>query len=139
MKNQLSRRLDKVAILFAGLCLVHCLVLPLVLTVGSIASAVGFIGHDDFHWFMLWLVLPVSLIALGIGCARHRNGVVAITGVIGLTLIVLVAFLKHGVVSQTVELALAVSGSLVISLSHALNYRQCRIGHCCDHDPEVVH
>jgi cytochrome c biogenesis factor len=137
LNTQFSRRLDKVAIVFAGLCLVHCLLLPLVLTVGSIAS-VGFIGHDQFHQFMLWLVLPVSLIALGIGCARHRNGLVATTGLMGLCLIVLASVTQHGLLPQSLELASAVAGSLLLSISHALNYRQCRTGHCCEHDPEVI-
>ena len=117
--------------------MVHCLVLPLVLTVGSIAS-VGLMGHDQFHLFMLWLVLPVSILALGIGCARHRNGLVAGTGIVGLCLIVLAAVTQHGLISEAAELSSAVAGSLLLSISHALNYRECRTGHCCEHDPEVV-
>lgn len=115
----------------------HCLVLPLVLTVGSIAS-IGFLGHDQFHQFMLWLVLPVSFLALGIGCARHRNGLVATTGVIGLCLIILASVTQHGFLSVTLELASAVAGSLLLSISHALNYRQCRTSHDCEHDPVVI-
>ena len=137
LSAQFSRRLDKLAIIFAGLCLVHCLLLPLVLTVGSIAS-VGFMGHDQFHQFMLWMVLPVSLIALGIGCARHRNGLVAGTGIFGLCLIVLASVTQHGLLPEPFELTSAVAGSFLLSISHALNYRQCRTSHCCEHDPGVI-
>ena len=61
--------LDQAAVALSGLCLVHCLAVPL------FVAAVPFfdqISAEHFHLQMLILVLPVSIVALALGPMRGR-------------------------------------------------------------------
>ena len=56
-------RLDALAILLSGVCLLHCLALPLLLTVFPIIN-VHLLSDKVFHMLMLVFILPASLVAL---------------------------------------------------------------------------
>jgi len=57
-----STSLDKFAILLSGVCLVHCLITPVLITLMPIISMTAFVEDLLFHKLMLWLVLPTSVI-----------------------------------------------------------------------------
>ena len=50
---------------------VHCLALPVAIVMMPALSADVF-ADEYFHLLLLYLVLPTSVIALGLGCRRHR-------------------------------------------------------------------
>lgn len=92
-----STTLDKIAVLLSGVCIVHCLVTPLLVTLLPIIALSALAEDILFHRLMLWLVLPTSCIALYIGCHKHRDLKIVATGVIGMLMLVAIAFFGHDV------------------------------------------
>ena len=39
-----------------------------------------------FHGLLMWLILPTSILALGLGCRRHKDQFVIGLGILGLSL-----------------------------------------------------
>ena len=67
-----ERMLDGFAILLSGTCMLHCLTLPLLVTVFPIVQG-SLLEEQYFHLIMLVLILPTSLIALTVGCRKHKD------------------------------------------------------------------
>lgn len=125
-----STKLDKLAIMLSGICLVHCLVVPIVMTLLPILSISALVDDVLFHQLVLWVVLPISALALIIGCRKHRKPLIIASGVIGLSILVVVAFLGHSVLGETYEKVATSVGGLVLAFSHYLNYRECQAITC---------
>lgn len=131
--------LDKFAVLLTGICIVHCLIAPIALTMLPIITLSSMVEDILFHQMMLWLVLPSSLFALFIGCKKHRNFGIVGTGLLGLTILVAVAILGHDVLSIAQEKVLTIFGGLVLAASHVMNYRACQSQTCSDDNCATEH
>jgi hypothetical protein len=106
-------------ICLSALCAVHCLALPLVLTVAPAFISAALIGHG-FH---LALLLPLTLIAVASivpRYLRHRRLAVLMGALAGLSLICGGAFAEE-LLRTDLERILTVSGSLLLIASHAAN------------------
>ena len=62
--------LDLTAVGLSGLCLVHCLALPLVI---ALLPFLARYSDGHLHLQMLTVVLPLSTLALTVGFRRHRD------------------------------------------------------------------
>jgi hypothetical protein len=120
--NQASAKstdwLDGVAVGLSGLCLAHCLALPLV--AGMLPMLLPF-AEGHLHAQMLMLVLPLSVVAIGIGVARHRNLRVAWGAAIGLILLVIGATVAHEQLGLIADRVFTVSGAIVLAAAHLYN------------------
>ena len=124
--------LDGVAVFLSATCLLHCLALPILITLYPIAHS-SILDEQTFHLVMLLLILPASLIALTIGCRAHKDMATMILGGIGLTVLTVTALFGHGLVGIDGERLMTSIGGLVLAAAHIQNYRICRADHC-DHD-----
>ncbi len=124
--------LDTTAMFLSGICLLHCLALPMLLTMLPIAG-VSLLDEAIFHRLILVFILPISLIALTMGCRQHRDGVTCILGVIGLTVLMVTALFGHDWFGFTGERVVTSLGGLVLATAHIRNFRCCRL-HNCIHD-----
>jgi len=121
--------LDRISILFSGLCLVHCAALPMLLIVVPIAS--GTLSADlHFHLAMLALIVPVTVLALASGYQHHRNHRIVAAGALGLALLVLAATYAHSSLGMAAEALITIAGSTVLAIAHVRNMRQCRMPGC---------
>jgi len=134
-----SNTLDKVAILLSGACLIHCLVTPVLLTMLPILSSSILVEDAVFHQVLLWIVLPISCIALLVGCRKHKRASIVVTGAIGLGILVIVAFFGHDWFGITGEKVATSLGGMVLALSHFLNYRACQTTTCSDSNCSTEH
>lgn len=110
--------LDGVAVALSGLCLVHCLALPL------IVLGLPFLGRfteGHLHAQMLIIVLPISAIALGIGFRRHRNTRVVVSGVVGMLLLTIGGTFAHDYFGLLADRLLTIAGAIVLATSHFYN------------------
>ena len=123
--------LDRVAISASGICAIHCLCLPLIL---SILPALGatFFGQEAFHVVLLWLVIPLSVVALTMGCRKHKNWVVGVLGLVGLALLIVAAVFGHDFLGETGERFATLAGALFIGVGHYRNYTLCRRAECSE-------
>tara|TARA_R110002110_G_scaffold104437_2_gene263399 strand:+ start:323 stop:727 length:405 start_codon:yes stop_codon:yes gene_type:complete len=121
--------LDRIAVVLSSVCMLHCLALPFVLTLLPISQG-AFLDEQTFHLLMLVLILPVSLIALTIGCRKHKDQLTIALGTIGLLVLALTAFFGHDWFGITGERIVTSMGGLILAGAHIQNYRICRHNDC---------
>lgn len=134
-----STTLDQAAILLSGVCLVHCLLTPVLITLLPIISLSVMVEDLLFHQLMLWIVLPTSAVALFLGCRKHKLFSIAATGVVGMLILVSVAFYGHewfGLMGEKVATSV---GGLILACSHFLNYRACQSITCNERNCATAH
>ena len=123
---------DWLGIAASTACGVHCILLPALLVTGTVLPA-SFLGDESFHRAMLWVILPTAILAFGIGCWRHKDRWVLALGMIGMTGMVLAAFVLHDIIGETGERIATVLSAGVLIVAHYRNYQLCR-SFGCAHD-----
>ena len=112
--------------------MLHCLALPIVLTILPVVN-VSLVDETTFHILMMVVILPISAIALTIGCRQHKDILTLTLGATGLTVLTLTALFGHQWFGLTGERFVTSAGGLVLALAHIQNYRCCR-SNDCDHE-----
>ena len=122
---------DAAAVSLSLLCAVHCLATPILITL--LPSAIALRLEDEiFHLWMLLGVVPISTIALTLGCNDHRNLGVACIGALGITMLCSAALLGHDLLGEGGERALTLLGAGLIAGSHIRNFTLCRNSKICE-------
>ncbi|MEC7609725.1 MAG: MerC domain-containing protein [Verrucomicrobiota bacterium] len=164
MKNTVARTsrrhgwLDHLAIGMATVCAIHCLLAPILIMALPII-ATTFIVHQDFHRWMIFLVLPTTAVAIFMGCRNHKDSLVVALSSIGLS-VLLFALINERIhyasmkgnsdSSEVCEVCapdingdsmpmrasvwLNAVGGLFIASAHIRNFRLCRKSSCCHGD-----
>ena len=112
--------LDWAAVSASGLCLIHCLVLPLALA--ALPSFGGAIAGSATHWVLLAFAVPVSLWVL----TRDRGPaalLALVLGCAGLSLMTLGVAVFEG---HPTERALTVAGVLLVAAAHIVRWSRRR-------------
>lgn len=128
-KVKIQKNLDRAAISVSALCMLHCLLTPLLLIAIPVMSST-ILAEELFHKLLVTLVLPVSIFALFIGCRRHRDSMVLIFGSIGLFFLVTVALVGHELLGESGEKIGTAISSLILAYGHFRNYSLCRHDKC---------
>ena len=110
--------LDRLAILLSGVCLVHCLAIPVALLLGPTLGIWLAASETLVHWVLLGLAAPLSVLALGMGFRRHRSRRVVAVGMAGLLLMLLGVSHWFG---STAEAVLTMSGVVLVMWAHIRN------------------
>ena len=113
-----SNWLDWAAVGLSGLCLVHCLALPLI--VAGVPLLAQF-SEGHLHAQMLVVVLPLSIVALGLGFNRHRNTRIVAAGTVGMLTLVIGATVAHSQLGLMADRAFTVVGAFVLAGAHYFN------------------
>ena len=116
---------DKAAIGLSVACALHCLMVPLLLTIFP-SGALSGLGDERIHLGLLALIVPISVFSLTLGCRLHRNPTVIAVGVAGICILVFSALLAHDIGGKSLETVGTLLGSGIVALSHALNFKSCR-------------
>lgn len=130
--DQKRRYLDTVAAVLSGVCMLHCLALPLVFTLLPIVN-VSLLSEQTFHLVMIVFILPVSVVALSIGCRQHKDLTTFVLGTIGLSILTFTAVAGHTLFGVTGERLVTSLGGLILASAHIQNYRAC-LKDNCEHD-----
>jgi hypothetical protein len=117
--------LDKSAIGLSIACVVHCLTLPIALVMIPSLSGLWF-ADESFHVLLIYLVLPISGVAIFLGCKRHRSVSVFAYAALGLAILILTVVMGHALLGELGEKALTVIGAALITASHIKNFRLCQ-------------
>lgn len=128
-QKEIQKRLDQVAIVFSGVCTIHCLLAPVLFIIFPVLGAT-FITGEKFHQLLLWFILPVSLLALLLGYVQRRDKVAFLLGVIGLSQLVVAAILGNVFSNEFSEVVVTPLGSLILIAGHIRNYQLCRCDEC---------
>ena len=116
MKTASSSLLDASAVSLSGLCLAHCLALPLVAASSPLLAT--WAEAEWVHTAAVAVAAPLSALALW---RRGQSGPILILSLIGLALLALGA--AHWP-SHSLETPITVCGSLFLAGAHLLNWRR---------------
>lgn len=122
---------DKTAISLSFLCTIHCLAMPLLVVLLPSLAALP-LEEEAFHLWMVFIVVPVSIYALTMGCKNHKRYRVLLVGGIGLCILIATVLAGHDALGETWEKTLTVIGSSIIALGHFWNHRLCQQHDSCD-------
>ena len=149
--------LDHLAIGMAAVCAIHCLLTPILIMALPII-ATSFFVHQDFHLWMIFLVLPTTVFAVFTGCRNHKDRVVLTLSAIGLS-VLLFALIQERVhyasegdaavssvdceicsrdlsaepIPMQASVWLNAIGGFFLASAHIRNFRLCRKS-SCGHD-----
>jgi hypothetical protein len=148
--------LDHLAIGMAAVCAVHCLLTPILVIALPIIATSLFV-HEDFHLWMILLVLPTTSFAVFMGCRKHKDRWVAMLSILGLSVLVGALVherMHHSAHTAAMEQSHAEScascsrdlseepipmhagawfntlGGLLLAGAHVRNFRLCRKSRC---------
>ncbi|MFT4089831.1 MAG: MerC domain-containing protein [Asticcacaulis sp.] len=108
---------DLIAIGLSGLCLVHCLLLPVIVVA---LPMLGVFAEDErIHQILISLAVPVSLWAV-LRSGHWRNLAIILPMMTGLSLLGLAAFAEP---LHDYEVPISVAGALLLALAHWKNAR----------------
>ena len=119
---------DGIGILGSALCALHCLATPIGLVAGTVLPSL-FASDESLHQMLYWAILPASILAFGLGCARHKDRRVLLLGTLGL-LGLAASVRAHELIGESGERGLAVGSAGVLIAAHVRNFRQCRADRC---------
>lgn len=129
--KQITGWLDRLGISLSAVCLAHCLAIPVLLTLLPMTQ-LGWLSEELFHDILLTVILPTSVIALGLGCHRHRQWQILLLGFVGLGLLTSLAVMPHDSLSLMTERAITVVAGCLLVIAHYMNFNRCQ--HLdCDH------
>jgi hypothetical protein len=116
-----SHRLDVLGLAISGICLVHCLLLPVAaLLVPAMAWGADHDTDHRFHWLLLGLAAPISSLALWRGAVRSGNFRWLIAGSVGLLLMLIGVLHLFGAAS---EVGFTMAGVSLLAVAHIRNFQ----------------
>ena len=120
---------DGIGILGSAVCAMHCIAAPALLVAGSAVPA-SLLADESFHQMLLWVILPASTVAFGLGCWRHKDHGVLVLGVLGVAGLWLAVAAPHEAIGEIGERSLTVGSAGLLIAAHVRNFRRCRADGC---------
>ena len=128
--SKVKAALELLAIIGPILCLVDCVVIPLLLMVLPLVGR-----HQIYHGvgdqILLLLVLAICTPTITVGFLQHKRKSVFVLMGLGCSLMLFVNFAGHGI-DETVHFLLTTLGSVLLIKANFDN-RQYSKGTCCSH------
>ena len=122
--NYLTNYTDRLAISLSALCVMHCLLTPLLIVVLPSIMAVQ-LENEAFHRVLLIAVIPTSIFSLLIGCKQHKYYRLLAIGLVGLLFLISAIFMEDLAHGEILEKALTITGACILAVGHYLNFRLC--------------
>ena len=118
------QRLDTLGLALSGVCLVHCIALPLAAVLIP-AFTIGLDQRTDhaFHWLLLALAVPISTLALWRGAVRSNDRRWLTVGSGGLALMLIGVLNVFGTDS---EVPLTSVGVILLAVAHIKNFAHAK-------------
>lgn len=125
---RLHRHADLAGVTASTICLIHCLLTPIVISV--FPDILPYLpGDASVHRLLAIGVLLFGLIGFLPGFLVHRRKPLLALIAAGIMLVLIVAW--NGSLNHILELALSVTGSLMLVTAHLLNRSFCRQCRSC--------
>jgi len=117
--------LDNLSIKLSIFCGFHCLFLPLALIFLPSLTVFSF-SEELIHQLLLIVIIPISVIAMFLGCRKHKNYNVFMYGVLGISFLFISAFWGHDLFGEFGEKLATLVGSSIIAFGHVKNQSLCK-------------
>ncbi len=124
---------DKLAAGLSMACVIHCFFAPSLIILSY--SFLSFSVESEFvHYIIIMIAVPISLLALGLGYKNHKILSFLLSGIFGLSLLILAVVLGEAMLGEIGERTLTLVGSLIVAYSHFMNHRVCKKLECDCHE-----
>jgi len=130
---------DRLAITTSTLCALHCAFLPIIITLFPVTLSALSGGDEFFHQVLALTVIPMSAVALLMGCKQHQDKAVLLLGLTGVVSLIFLAFYGHAMFGELGERVGTVLSSLLIIIAHLRNYFLCREDVCGHEEAACTH
>ncbi len=107
---------DKMAVLISGLCLVHCFLPPVIISVGMMSFAGNILESEWVHIALLCPVVVLAVLSLPSAYRRHRTRWPMVLAVLGIT-----GFCSAFLLPEAMELWITVVAAGLMILAHVWN------------------
>ncbi len=124
----MQRIFDTIGITLSGTCAIHCLMAPVTVIILPLLG-LTIVDEHILHEILLYLILPSALIAITMGCRKHKDYSVAALAIIGISLLVYTVVL-HDIYNAQLITVMTFIGSTLLVVSHVRNYMLCRKADC---------
>ncbi len=124
----MQRIFDTIGITVSGTCAIHCLMAPVTVIILPLLG-LTIVDEHILHEILLYLILPSALIAITMGCRKHKDYSVAALAIIGMSLLVYTVVL-HDIYNAQLITVMTFIGSTLLVVSHVRNYMLCRKADC---------
>lgn len=117
---------DTLGIVASSLCLVHCLAMPVLISVLPIVGS-RFLEADWTHKALASFVVSFALLAVVPGYLKHKKRSVLLGLITGLSFVLFATFLSGCLLGEKWELPLITIGNLIVVATHWHNriFRRC--------------
>ena len=115
----MQKYFDLIGISLSGMCFIHCVLTPVLIMISP------FLAGHEFHENIIYLIIPTAVIALAVGCSRHRDLWVALIGISGIFILTL-ALIFHTQFGEMVGILITMLGSTLIISAHYRNRILCK-------------
>ena len=115
---------DKTAIVLSLACVIHCFLVPSFIVLFPAFFSIQ-LDNEFIHYLMLWLIVPISMLALTGGFINHKKLSYLLIGMTGLFILIFAVVLGENNIGEIGERGLTLIGSLIVSLAHYKNFKTC--------------
>lgn len=122
LSQHIGRRLDRIGIGISGLCVVHCVFLPVAMGLVPFIAVAAWM-HVWLHAAFAVMVIPTTILAMWLGYRRHRSLAVVGLMVLGMAAVVTALFVGHSDHGLAGETAVTLAGSSMLILGHWRNWK----------------
>lgn len=107
---------DSLAIIVSGSCMIHCLLTPLVIGLGTMGIAGHWLGAEWIHQVLLIPVIMLALLSLPASYRAHQQHWPMVMAMLGIAVMLIAFWLP-----ESLEVWITVPGALLLILAHAWN------------------
>ena len=115
---------DKIAIGISIACVIHCFLVPSFIILSPAFLSIE-LDNELIHYLMLFLVVPISMIALSNGFKNHKMISYFLIGMTGLLILICAVLFGESILGHTGEKALTLIGAIILSIAHYKNFKTC--------------
>ena len=115
---------DKIAIGLSIACVIHCFLVPSFIILSPAFLSIE-LDNELIHYLMLFLVFPISMIALSNGFKNHKRISCLLIGMTGLLILICAVLFGGSILGHTGEKALTLIGAIILSIAHYKNFKTC--------------
>lgn len=128
--DKVLSKLDTVGACLSFACAIHCIAMPLVITVLPLLG-LGILAHSKFETFMFITTISLASASLCWGTMIHKETRILLFVAAAIILFFLGGFSVHG----QKEAIFVGTGGLCLAVGHYINRRLCKsCVHCCNED-----
>lgn len=92
------------------------------------------VESELIHKAILFITIPVSLLALSLGYKNHKSMSFIPIGIIGLVILILAVVAGENLLGENGELVMTMIGSILVVYCHYQNYQICKQSNCDCHE-----